>query len=64
MPSKSTIIPSLKPKLAVCIAAKVATHRYLSASEVVWAALRLLEGQDRQGEHKRQNSVENEHDAR
>jgi antitoxin ParD1/3/4 len=47
MPSKSTLNVSLTPELTALIAAKVKTGHYRSASEVVRAALRLLDEQDR-----------------
>ena len=47
MPSKSTLNVSFTPELTVLIAAKVSTGLYRSASEVVCAALRLLDEQDR-----------------
>jgi antitoxin ParD1/3/4 len=47
MPSKSTLNVSLTPELTAFIAAKVSTGHYRSASEVVRAALRLLDEQDR-----------------
>jgi len=47
MPSKSTLNVSLTPELTALIAAKIHTGHYRSASEVVRAALRLLDEQDR-----------------
>ena len=47
MPSKSALSVSLTPELMQLITAKVETGRYRSASEVVRAALRLFEQQDR-----------------
>ena len=47
MPSKSTLNVSLTPELTAMITAKVATGHYRSASEVVRAALRLLDERDR-----------------
>ena len=49
MPSKSSLNVSLTPELTAFISAKIATGRYRSASEVVRAALRLLDEQDRRG---------------
>ncbi len=45
-------------------AAKLAAGRYLSASEVVWPALRVLEGEDRRGQPGQRDSAEKENDAR
>jgi antitoxin ParD1/3/4 len=64
MPSKSIITASLTPELTAFIQAKVATGRYRSASEVVRAALRLLEKQDRRDERRQRNSAQEKHDAR
>ena len=50
MPSKSSLNVSLTPELTAFIAAKLATGRYRSASEVVRAALRLLDEQDHRQE--------------
>ncbi len=47
MPAKSAMTVSLTPELAEFIAGKVASGHYRSSSEVVRAALRLLEQQDR-----------------
>ncbi len=47
MPAKSAMNVSLTPELTQFVQAKVATGHYRSASEVVRAALRLLEHQDR-----------------
>jgi antitoxin ParD1/3/4 len=53
MPSKSTLNVSLTPELTALIAAKINTGHYRSASEVVRAALRLLDEQDRrEGRHE------------
>ncbi len=47
MPAKSAMNVSLTPELTQFVSAKVATGHYRTASEVVRAALRLLEQQDR-----------------
>ena len=47
MPSKSTLNVSLTPELTALIATKIKTGHYRSASEVVRAALRLLDERDR-----------------
>ncbi len=47
MPSKSTLNVSLTPELTALIANKIKTGHYRSASEVVRAALRLLDERDR-----------------
>ncbi len=51
MPPKSSLNVSLTPELTAFIAAKLATGCYRSASEIVRAALRLLDDQDRRQEH-------------
>ena len=59
MPSKSSLNVSLTPELTAFISAKIATGRYRSASEVVRAALRLLDEQDQRDRtrHDGQNAV-------
>jgi antitoxin ParD1/3/4 len=52
MPSKSTLNVSLTPELTALIADKIKTGHYRSASEVVRAALRLLDEQDRRGPNR------------
>jgi antitoxin ParD1/3/4 len=64
MPSKSTITASLTPELTAFIASKVATGRYRSASEVVRAALRLLEEQDLPSQHNQRKPTEGRRNAR
>jgi antitoxin ParD1/3/4 len=66
MPSKSTLNVSLTPELTALIAAKIKTGHYRSASEVVRAALRLLDEQDRRGPSRTDPMVqiEDPHDAR
>ena len=66
MPSKSTLNVSLIPELTAMIAAKIKTGHYRSASEVVRAALRLLDEQDRRatrGQHHG-NPSSGDHHAR
>ncbi len=46
MPKRATLNVSLTPELVGLVAARVASGRYSSASEVVRAALRLLERQE------------------
>ena len=58
MPSKATLNVSLTPELTAFIAAKVATGRYRSASEVVRAALRLLDERESEVETKRSRSAD------
>jgi antitoxin ParD1/3/4 len=50
MPTRTTLNVSLTPELEAFIAARVASGRYQSASEVVRAGLRLLETEERQRE--------------
>ncbi len=66
MPSKSTLNVSLTPELTALIAAKIKTGHYRSASEVVRAALRLLDEQDRRemGRTDMTVNIEGRHDAR
>jgi antitoxin ParD1/3/4 len=65
MPSKSTLNVSLTPELTALIAAKVESGRYRSASEVIRAALRLLDEQDRRVEREhRQMPPVGDHHAR
>ncbi len=66
MPSKSALSVSLTPELMQLITAKVETGRYRSASEVVRAALRLFEQQDRSDttRHDTTVQVESRRDAR
>jgi antitoxin ParD1/3/4 len=63
MPSKSTLNVSLTPELTALIAAKIKTGRYRSASEVVRAALRLLDEQDRRSaqDHQAKSSSGDHH---
>ena len=56
MPSRSTITASLTPELTAFINAMVRTGHYRSASEVVRAALRLLDERERRMERKLQTS--------
>lgn len=63
MPSKSTLNVSLTPELTALIAAKIGTGHYRSASEVVRAALRLLEEQDRREAQASRNLSESPRDA-
>jgi antitoxin ParD1/3/4 len=54
---------SLTPELEALVDSKVASGRYRSASEVVRAALRLLDERERRMEQKLQSSQESS-DAR
>ncbi len=49
MPVRKTMNVSLAPELERFVAERVASGRYRSASEVVRAALRLLEKEERLG---------------
>ncbi len=66
MPSKSTLNVSLTPELTALIAAKIKTGHYRSASEVVRAALRLLDKHDQREESRPDTTVhvEGRDDAR
>ena len=64
MPSKSTLNVSLTPELTAFIAAKIRTGHYRSASEVVRAALRLLDEQDRREERHDMKPASGGRDAR
>jgi len=63
MPSKSTITASLTPELTAFIAGKVRSGRYRSASEVVRAALRLLDERESEIETRRSRSGEDKRDV-
>lgn len=58
MPSKSSLSVSLTPELTALIATKIKTGRYRSASEVVRAALRLLDEQDQSRTRSPDTTVE------
>ena len=64
MPSKSTLNVSLTPELTAMIAEKISTGHYRSASEVVRAALRLLDERDRRHARQSTESSESRHHAR
>jgi antitoxin ParD1/3/4 len=49
MPTRKTMNVSLTPELERYVAERVASGRYRSASEVVRAALRLLEKEEGEG---------------
>jgi antitoxin ParD1/3/4 len=64
MPSKSTLNVSLTPELTALIAEKIGSGRYRSASEVVRAALRLLDERDRRHESRSTETPEGRPHAR
>jgi antitoxin ParD1/3/4 len=64
MPSKSTLNVSLTPELTALIAEKISTGHYRSASEVVRAALRLLDERDRRHERRSKEPSQGRHHAR
>ena len=49
MTTRKTMNVSLTPELELAVAERVASGRYRTASEVVRAALRLLEKEEREG---------------
>ena len=57
MPSRRTRNVSLTPEMEAFIDGRVASGRFRSASEVVRAALRLLEEDERKHERKHQGPV-------
>jgi antitoxin ParD1/3/4 len=57
MPSRKTRNVSLTPEMEAFIDGRVASRRFRSASEVVRAALRLLEEEERKNERKHQGPV-------
>jgi antitoxin ParD1/3/4 len=64
MPSKSSLNVSLTPELTAFIAAKISSGRYRSASEVVRAALRLLDEHDQRKEPVAETPAERGRNAR
>jgi antitoxin ParD1/3/4 len=59
MPSRKTMNVSLTPELKRYVAERIASGRYRSASEVVRAALRLLEKDEREGlRHKSRTGLQ------
>jgi antitoxin ParD1/3/4 len=51
MTTRKTMNVSLTPELELAVAERVASGRYRTASEVVRAALRLLEKEEKEGLH-------------
>jgi antitoxin ParD1/3/4 len=64
MPSKSSLNVSLTPELTAFITAKINSGRYRSASEVVRAALRLLDEHEQRREPVTTTPAESGRDAR
>lgn len=64
MPVRKTRNVSLTPELEQFVSARVATGRYQNASEVVRAALRLLEEKERKDERRRGVLPADERNAR
>jgi antitoxin ParD1/3/4 len=64
MPSKSSLNVSLTPELTAFIAKKINSGRYRSASEVVRAALRLLDEHEQRRESVTTTPAESGRDAR
>ncbi len=64
MPSPTTMNVSITPELAAFVQGRVATGRYRSASEVVRAALRLLEEAERGRERPPVTHAEATHHGR